>query len=150
MSLDVDGILHVTAIEKSTGKSKHITVDRALEKKSDAELQVARKRLEALYSHRPAEDAELELEPAVTRHDEKAGQEPAVGKSTASSEISRQASDTVDRCRRLLAQMHEEDRQEAIDLNQRIEAAMASNDEQALKGTTEELSELLFFVEGKA
>ena len=31
MSLDVDGILHVTAIEKETGKSKHITIARALE-----------------------------------------------------------------------------------------------------------------------
>src|SRR5271166_1536775 len=37
MSLDVDGILHVTAIEKETGKSKHISIARALREKSPAE-----------------------------------------------------------------------------------------------------------------
>ena len=56
MSLDVDGILHVTAIEKETGKSKHITIARALEAKSPAEIAAARARVEKMYSSRAAED----------------------------------------------------------------------------------------------
>jgi molecular chaperone DnaK (HSP70) len=61
MSLDVDGILHVTAIEKETGKSKHITIARALEAKSPAEIAAARQRVEKLYSSRAAEDTSGDL-----------------------------------------------------------------------------------------
>ncbi len=52
MSLDVDGILHVSAIEKETGKSKQITISNALQAKSDAEIAAARKRIEELYTTR--------------------------------------------------------------------------------------------------
>jgi molecular chaperone DnaK len=60
MSLDVDGILHVSAIEKETGKSKQITISGALQAKSDAEVAAARKRIEELYTTR--EDFPEELE----------------------------------------------------------------------------------------
>src|SRR5580692_4665141 len=52
MSLDLDGILNVTAIEKKSGLSKRITIASALEAKSEAEIAAARKRLEALYATR--------------------------------------------------------------------------------------------------
>ena len=57
MSLDIDGILNVSAIEKETGKSKRITIARALQAKSLSEIAAARERLKALYSSR-AEEAE--------------------------------------------------------------------------------------------
>ena len=63
MSLDVDGILHVSAIEKETGKSKQITISNALQAKSDAEIAAARKRIEELYTTR--EDFLDEVAPAV-------------------------------------------------------------------------------------
>lgn len=50
MSLDLDGILQLTAIEKCSGLSKHVTIARALEAKSAVEIAKARKRLEALYA----------------------------------------------------------------------------------------------------
>src|ERR1700733_6020258 len=46
MNLDLDGVLHVTAVEKSTGNSKHITIARAFEMKSEAETSEARNRPE--------------------------------------------------------------------------------------------------------
>jgi len=46
--------------------------------------------------------------------------------------------------------MHEEDREEAIDLNAQIESAIAANDATALKQAASDLRELLFFVEGRA
>src|SRR5256885_13238086 len=55
MRLDVDGILHVTAIEKETGKSKHVTITRALREMSPAEIASARERMKALYSSRSEE-----------------------------------------------------------------------------------------------
>ena len=51
----MDGILHVTAIEKETGKSKHITIARALQAKNPSEIAAARERLKALYSSRAEE-----------------------------------------------------------------------------------------------
>ena len=59
MSLDVDGILRVTAIEKRTGKSKQITIQDALREKSEEEIAAARKRLEELFSTARAGGMEL-------------------------------------------------------------------------------------------
>jgi DNA-binding FadR family transcriptional regulator len=55
----------------------------------------------------------------------------------------------LERSRRLLAKMHAEDREEAIDLHEKIDAAMASGDAAALKEAAGALKELLFFVEGQ-
>jgi DNA-binding FadR family transcriptional regulator len=55
----------------------------------------------------------------------------------------------LERSQRLLPKMHAEDREEAIGLHERITAAMASGDAEALKRATAALKELLFFVEGE-
>ena len=56
----------------------------------------------------------------------------------------------VARSRRLLEQMHDEDREEVIDLNAQIESAVKAGDGRALKQAMHDLNELLFFVEGRA
>jgi molecular chaperone DnaK len=159
MSLDLDGILHVTALEKCSGKSKHITIDRALEKKSEAEIAEARKQLQALYSTRISEDAEEEdawldeeLEEDAEELEEAgtdATSETAIPANGVWPDVAREASEVVERSRQSLEQMHEEDRNEVIDLNTKIETAIATKDEKILKHATQQLSELLFFVEGK-
>jgi len=69
MSLDLDGILHVTAIEKHTGKSKQVTIANALQTKSEAEIAAARKRIEDLYASREADTLEVDA-PEVNIEDE--------------------------------------------------------------------------------
>ena len=159
MSLDVDGILHVTAIEKETGKSKHITIARALQAKSPSEIAAARERLNALYSSR-AEEAEESsgetapddsaLEGAEITSEEGTGEseEKVISVSPTPLEAEREANDLVERSRQLLDSMHPEDKEEAIELHERIQAAISSNDPEALKKATAALRELLFFVEG--
>jgi molecular chaperone DnaK (HSP70) len=159
MSLDVDGILHVTAIEKETGKSKHITIARALQAKSPSEIAVARERLKALYSSR-AEEAEESssgtapddsaLEGAEITSEEGTGEseDKVISVSPTPLEAEREASDLVERSRQLLDSMHPEDKEEAIELHERIQTAISSNDPEALKKATAALRELLFFVEG--
>jgi molecular chaperone DnaK len=168
MSVDLDGILHVTAIEKCTGKSKHITIARALEAKSEADIAEARKRLEALWATRTSDEVEPGewLEAEIDEQDEEVesgeidaaidGEDhadtaavesvPANGNWT---EVSREGRLLVERSRQLLERMHEEDREEVIDLSEQIETAIAATDETALKGAAKDLRELLFFVEGK-
>ena len=159
MSLDVDGILHVTAIEKETGKSKHITIARALQAKSPSEIAAARERLKALYSSRAeeAEESSAEmarddsaLEDAEITSEEGTGEseEKVIGVSPTPLEAEREANDLVERSRQLLNSMHPEDKEEAIELHERIQAAISSNDPEALKKATAALRELLFFVEG--
>jgi molecular chaperone DnaK (HSP70) len=164
MSLDLDGILNVTAIEKCSGLSKHITIARALEARSEAEIAAARKRLEALYATRQDDecrDEELDtgfdedgdlLEAA---EDDDAGSAPVAvlaqrangGDWSAAAAEGRQM---IERSRQLLDHIHEEDREEVIDLNQTIELAIEGRDAAALEQAIQDMRELLFFIEGRA
>ena len=165
MSLDLDGILHVTAVERLTGKSKHVAIDRALKKKSDRELAEARRRLQALYARRADHDIEGEQETWLEEEAEEGeglegevqeentgGNGPshaAVPTNDVWGEAVREASQVVERSRRLLEQVHEDDRDEVIDLQQKIDTAIAAKDERSVKNATRQLSDLLFFAEGK-
>lgn len=168
MSVDLDGILRVTAIEKCTGKSKHITIARALEAKSEADIAEARKRLEALWATRSSDEVEQGewLEAEIDEQDEEVESEEIDGAGDSEdhadtaavesvpangnwAEVRREGRVLVERSRQLLERMHEEDREEVIDLSERIETAIAATDEPALKGAAKDLRELLFFVEGK-
>ena len=183
MSLDRDGILRVSAEEKRTGKSKHITIRDALKPKSEEEIAAARRRIQELYEARGEDLAELfagrgfeededdtVLDPGVpllrVARDEEAGgaesdgdgeqeeqagtyvSEPADG-ADAAAEGAGPAREMLDRSRRLLGEVHDEDREELIDLHERIEQAIGGRDAKSLAAATEELRELLFFIEGK-
>ena len=155
MSLDIDGILRVTAIEKETGKSKHITIARALREKSPKEIAATRERMKALYASHSAAGLDINEElvsddadeaselVASTPHDKSVADLPQA------LEIVKEASDLVEQSQRRLGTLHEEDREEAIDLHEKINAAIRSNDAGALKKATADLRELLFFVEGR-
>jgi len=150
MSLDVDGILHVTAIEKATGKSKHVTIANALQAKTPAEITAARDRIRQIYSRRAegAEDFEdLEL---LDVGEEVAGEEVVTGSvvNGGNAEVRQEAISLLDRSRGLFEKMHADDVEEAVGLHEKVETALASGDEKTLQEATESLKELLFFVEG--
>jgi molecular chaperone DnaK len=173
MSLDLDGILHVAAIEKRTGKSKQITIANALQAKSEAEIAAARKKIEELYSRREvageefdadAVDADLEEDETIESQfsladdggddedDLQNGNGNSHGSAKADSpgwvEQRRDAVELLQRSRAALNSMHEEDKQEAIALRGQIESAVANHDSGKLTETLKTLKELLFFVEG--
>jgi hypothetical protein len=56
--------------------------------------------------------------------------------------------DQIRRSRRLLDEMHAEDKEEVIALQEAIESAVASHDQKSLTEAVRSLKELLFFVEG--
>jgi hypothetical protein len=161
MSLDLDGILTVTAIEKKSGLSKQITMARALETKSEAEIAAARKRLETLYATRQDDDFDEEncdlveldgddaqqIEGDFTVHPTPKDEAVAEDDWSAAEDEGRKL---IERSRLLFDTIHDEDREEAIDLNQAIESAIEHRDAAALKQAIHELREMLFFVEGRA
>jgi molecular chaperone DnaK len=182
MSLDLDGILKVTAVEKHTGMSKCITIRDALKPKSDEEVASARARLKELYDARAADLEELYADaadgdaegdqadqPGSEGADE--GEEdgdfidveahsaspvavdgqaaPAGTYVPADPQVVGEARELMERSRRLLSDVHDEDREELIDLHEQIELAINLNDAASLATAAGELRELLFFIEGK-
>ena len=176
MSLDLEGILHVSAIEKRTGKTKQITISGALKEKSKAEIEAARRRLDELFEARkpkefPDEAADFDDDGnEVIDIDAKLplGAGYVNGKPNGtiehfpvpSMEIEesvetgdwvgrrRLAVDLLFRSKAASPRMHEEDRQEAESLGHAIEAAVARREVKAFDEALRSLDELLFFVEG--
>jgi hypothetical protein len=140
--------------------SKRITIARALEAKSEAEITAARKRIEALYATRQDDDFDdeddvLDADDAKEMEGEtsfKARPESAEGNAVADdwSAVEDEGRKLIERSRLLLDTIHEEDREEAIDLNEAIEAAIDNRDAAALRQAVDHLREMLFFVEGRA
>lgn len=171
MSLDLDGILRVSAIEKRTGKAGHITISNALQPKSEEELAMARDRLAGLYQARAADldEALGQLAPASVAAPETIDVEPVESSSrppasedeTSPQDETSPAPDSplaaaadearglVSRSRKLLPDVHDEDKEELIDLHEQIEEAIAQDDADALSKAVAELRELLFFIEGR-
>jgi molecular chaperone DnaK (HSP70) len=153
MRLDLDGILEVAAVEKRTGKSKQIRIANALRAKSAEEIAAGRKRIQELYETRgETMDDEWETTEELEEDVVDAGAQvsempalPAAARADGDAEIE----SLLERSRGLLAKMHAEDREEAIDLHEKIDTAVASGDAAALKQATGALKELLFFVEGR-
>jgi molecular chaperone DnaK (HSP70) len=167
MRLDLDGILEVTAVEKQTGKSKQITIANALRARSAEEIAAGQQRIRELYESRAAgDDGSV---PGDEEWDVEEEDGPALPVSVAALESGVHADsggvtadapspgaddarvrDLLERSRRRLEQMHADDREEAVELHDRIAAAMEAGDRDALREASRALGELLFFVEGKA
>jgi len=159
MSLDIDGILLVTAIEKSTGLSKQVTIQNALQTKSPEEIAAARRKLEEMFQSRreagQEEDGALPLDDEIEMEPEDPDEEkprrsasviPMPEEDSAWARQRRAAAQLVTRSQGLLERMHGDDREEAIQLHEQI--AMAQ-DVEAIESAMKALSELLFFVEGR-
>lgn len=163
MSLDVDGILQVSAIEKRTGLSKQIRIEGALTKRSEQDTRASRERLGDLYARRgedldamweePEEDdpGELEDDEGATNVvvGEAGDQASADSNGESLARARREGDGVVTRCRGLLANMHGDDREEAIALIELIHESGELGDTTALSAHVSELKEILFFVEGR-
>jgi molecular chaperone DnaK len=158
MHLDLDGILAVTAVEKRTGASKHITIANALRARSADEIAAGQQRIRELYESREDsdEDEDDELFPEDDAHPNRGTMEildaatPVAETAPAPLEGEVEAWRLMARSRRALDRMHEEDREEAIELHEQIDAAVEARNPEALREAARALEELLFFIEGSA
>ena len=164
MRLDLDGILHVTAIEKQTGKSKHVAISGATRRRDATELTRGREALDRLFARRVEGDLPevIDSEPSEVSGEADDGIAPAVAAEPSGSAqplptSSREAPSTatadpqvlVARCRNRLDAMHAEDQEEAKSLIEQIAAATEARDPQALSAACRAMSEFLFFIEGR-
>jgi molecular chaperone DnaK (HSP70) len=156
MRLDLDGVLEVTSIEKATGKSKQITVANAMQAKSPEEIAAGKKRIHELFESRSGEhsasagdfpDSYDDTDGETDGETDEGLTIDAVAKPEVPGEAA--AKGLMERSRNLFDRMHEEDREEAIDIHERIGAAIESGDTAALAEAYRALTELLFFMEGQ-
>jgi molecular chaperone DnaK len=162
MRLDLDGILHVTAIEKKTGLSKHIAITGATRPRNAAEMTRGREQLDKLFAGRVVEDAQSVVQEAPVESDEAEGFPAAMdippapaAESADTPPIPAVAGPAIDpaalvaRCRARISSMHADDQEEALGLIEDVEAALAASNRDALTTASAELGEFLFFVEGR-
>jgi molecular chaperone DnaK len=159
LRLDLDGVLHVTAIEKKTGLSKHVQITGATRQRNESELLRGKAELERLFANR------FEEQTAQTGHVNRLEETSEPGAPDQSRSADPQAQPTsidavqtlpatesrqlVARCRAGLETMHDEDREEALNLIEDILTAEQSGDQNAAAAATTAMREFLFFVEGR-
>jgi len=167
MSLDIDGILHVMAIEKCTGKSRHITITDAVRPKNAEEIAEARKRLRELFATRLTSEDTVFVDatqncresidsvpvsvPEVdgTPKTETKGEDTHIVQMDPNwAKAVKEARSLLERSRGMLERMHDEDKEEAIDLHEQIESSISSHEADTLSAAVGKLKELLFFIEG--
>ena len=123
LALDRDGILRVSAQEKSTGLERRISIDQAVTRYDAANLQEARERISALFGEA----------------------EPAPDGDTGANDADVAA--LLDKARAVLDAAGDEDRREMIDLMEAIRDAQAADDAAALDQARRQLADLLFYLE---
>ncbi len=126
-SLDLNGIMNVSAREKKTGLEKSIRIDNVLSRFQEGELNTAHARVDALFAD--------EGKPAGT-----AG-------STTDHQLTAQARALVEKAERLLDSATEDDREEMINLIESIKDALGNSDFPALSEPMAVLSDILFYLE---
>ncbi len=151
MNLNIDGILKVTAIEKRTGKSKYITISNAFSTRNEVDIAREQQRLRKIY-----ETSGFSVTDFATDDSDVIDVEAATAGNDASplkfdmkfAQNSQRANKLLERSCKLIPEVHEEDREDIIDLHERINQALAESDNAQLEESLAELEELLFFVEG--
>jgi len=128
LALDRDGILHVSAKEKATGLEQRITIDKAMSRYDEDEIEEARQHIDQLFGEATSETA-----PAAD----------AEGSAAADPKIVA----LLAKARTKLDSAIAEDRAEIVDLIEAIEDSRASGDAAGLADAVSRLDDLLFYLE---
>ncbi len=128
LSLDVNGVLQVTAIEKKTGLKKSITIENAMARMDQGEVDASRERVDALFGEQVTESA---------------GTSETEGESKAVIE----AKALIEKAESLMEKATEEDREDIVNLIEAIHDALESEDVEALTAPVDELSDIIYYLE---
>ena len=124
-SLDLNGILQVSSIEKKTGNETSITIDNAIARFEEEAMTQARARIERLF------EGEFEVD------DEQAGK--------AQQRHNTQALALIEKAERLMDSANEEDREDLVDMVEQLKDVMTQGGDMA--AAIDELSDLVFYLE---
>ena len=128
LALDRDGILHVSAKEKATGLEQRITIDKAMSRYDEDEIEEARQHIDQLFGEATSETA------LAADAEGSAAADPKIVALLA-------------KARTKLDSAIAEDRAEIVDLIEAIEDSRASGDAAGLADAVSRLDDLLFYLE---
>ena len=139
--LDLDGLLQVHAVERTTGREIHGVVENAMGRFTEEALAASKARLEGLWSD---EDAGGEPDEAAgAPGDAEDAHEESAGRLEASAEIR----DTLERATRALETAPAEDREEMVDLIEDLHNALREGRAEDATAVRQNLDEILFYLE---
>jgi molecular chaperone DnaK len=124
LALDRDGILHVSAKEKTTGLERRITIDKATSRLDENELDSARQRINELFG----DDEEVR---------------PSYSVNSNSAELDA----LLSKARAKLDAVGEEDRDEIVNLIEAIGNCRENSDDAGLAEASRQLGDLVFYLE---
>ncbi len=141
--LDKDGILHVTAIEKCTGKSKKIEIDNAMAKLDKEDMDKARDKIGELFN--TSSDCDIDGEYTVV--DEENENEEETAEQQKQSEEAVKAEALIKKAETLMDDAESEDQEELVELVEAIRDALKAADGARLDESMHELNEIIFYLE---
>jgi len=142
MGLDLDGILRVTATEKTTGLRKDVKIENALAKLDDAQIAAARAKVTELFGEDEVEEAE------IIGDDKASGPEHQDGQ-TAGASGDGKIKLLLERVARARPTMDEVDRRDTERLAAELEKIGSGGDREAAGRIIAELEDILFYLETK-
>jgi len=128
--LDVNGILKVHALEKRTGRDIHGVVENAMRSFDEATIDASRQRVQTLWG----DEEEVEA-PGEEGAEEEAGTDVSAIR------------ETIEEARQVMEKATPEDKEDIIDLIEKIEDALRKEDMEKATEFHEELDDLLFYLE---
>lgn len=141
MNLTLDGILQVTATEKQTGLQRQVRIENALTRFQHDARDEAQRRLDTLFED--SDDTALDTEFRSID----ASEPSAVSDDTAMSHIMVPAQALIEKAERLLPNVDDDVKADLDALLTQLRDAMNARDMSGIKTRSDELSDLLFYLE---
>jgi len=126
LSLDLNGILHVSAQEKATGLEKSITIKNALSRFESSSLDTAKQRITSLFGQLESEPEPFEAPVA-----------PAI----------EEARRLIAKAESLFEQISSEDKEDMINLIEAITNCIETGDIAGLEEPVEQLNDIIYYLE---
>ena len=124
-SLDINGILHVTGMEKRTGKKESLRIDNAISRFQEEELEQAKQHIDTLFSDESHSESSSDPAAASQMPD------PAL----------------LEKARNLRDSLEDDDQEDIDEVIGELEQAIATGDSSKIQQATEELSDLIYYLE---
>lgn len=132
LELDLNGILHISAQEKATGRVKSITIKNALSRFESTTLDTAKQRITSLFG---------QLESDFDIQDkEKMSTEPEAPEIQA-------ARDLITKAEGLFEQVSQEDKEDMIDLIETLTTCIEAGNIEGLTEPLEQLNDIIYYLE---
>lgn len=134
LDLDLDGVLQVTAKEKNTGLSGSLTIENAMQKRNQEDIEQAKNKIDSLFD-------------SLEDSDKLADSEQDQTADTPNNKTVVKAQALVEKAERMMDSLSNEDKEDMVDLIESVNDAIAANDMVKLSATEEELADMIYYME---